>query len=393
MGIISRRSFLKRSSVAGLAAATAVPGMKVLAAEGNSSKSRVVMITDDECYSPGSVDEKKVAEMVLNGVKTLTGETDIGKAFEALFPGDVTKDTKIILKRNDLSGTKADFATTDKAITGAFKDGLTKMLDGTFPSGNVDIHCRGGSMLSKITAADYIINCPVCSCHGSDYGVTLSCKNTMIYLDRASKFHSANKKWLHEVSLDEKIKPKQVLSVMNAVVGNNKSGPMNAPNIQPKTIIMSKDIIAVDYQTLRVMENNGSPSTSRVATGDKQLEAAEAAGLGTCTPEKMDVIELKPPYTTGILKEHNPLVRQLSVTVLDKKTHYEFSLPTGSSHGTEMSVFDMKGALVWRTRSENVTGINWYKNTASGGKVPAGSYTYRIKQGRKQIGGVVLISR
>lgn len=394
MGTISRRSFLKQSSAVGLAA-VAVPGASALAQTSATTKSRVVMVTDDACYDAGTVNNENIEKMVVEAVKALTGETDIGKAFEALFPAAVTNSTKIILKRNDLSGNQRDFAAVDTVITAAFKDGLTKMLGGTFPAANVDIHCNGGSMLTKITNANYIINCPVLSCHGTDYGVTLSCKNTMIYLNNASTYHSADKKWLYEVSLDTRIKTKQVMSMMNAVVGNHQSGPTQAPNIMPKTIIMSKDIIAVDYNGLRLMEKQTSPkpSASRIATGDAQLKKAEEKGLGTCTPENMEVILLKPPYTTGIIQEHNHLVKQLSVSVVDHSTSFEFSFPGKGAHAAEIALYDMKGTLIWRSAEATGGSIFWKKESASGARVPAGSYLYRIRQGSGRLNGIVMIAR
>ena len=65
------------------------------------------------------------------------------------------------------------------------------MLGGDFNENNVEIHCKGGSVKSKIQAADYLINAPVCSCHGRDYGVTLSLKNTMTYLNNASTWEES----------------------------------------------------------------------------------------------------------------------------------------------------------------------------------------------------------
>ncbi len=390
---ISRRNFLKNSSIAG-AAAVVVPAAGTFAkTSAAAQKSRVVIIKDDQCSSGGTPNQEKIQEMINQGVKALTGKTDVGEAYEALFSGGITESKKILMKRNDISGAQRDFAKVDTVVTEAFKAGCGKMLDGSYPTNNVTIRCRGGSVRSQIESADFLINSPVCSCHGTDYGVTLSLKNTMTYLNNANNYHSANKRWLHEVSLDSLIKGKQVMSIMDAVVANNRSGPGGAPNIEPKTIIMSKDIVAVDYHALRVMENNGNPDTNRIRTADAQLKAAETAGLGTCTTANMEVIELAPPYTTGIIQEHNPLVERLQVAVHNRGQFFEFRLEAGVAQPVEIRILDMQGRLVWKNSNANVNAITWNRQTISGGRVPEGMYSFLIRQGNRRLSGVLMVSR
>lgn len=389
---ISRRNFLKQSSLAGAAAAMVVPVAGSLAKSAASEKSRVVIVTDPECSDGGTPDHEKIREMVDQGVKALAGTTDTGAAYEALFPEPVDSSTSIFMKRNDISGAQRDFTRVDEVLTEAFKAGCGTMLDGSYSDRNVSIRCRGGSARSDIENNDYLINCPVCSCHGRDYGVTLSLKNTMTYLNSASTYHSANKRWLHEVSLDDLIKRKQVMSIMNAIVGNNRSGPGGSPNIEPKTIIMSKDIVAVDYHALRVMEQNGNPDTGRIQTADGQLEAAEAAGLGTCTPANMEVIELAPPYTTGSIQEYNPNVGRLNVNVIARGGYFEFVLPSGITKTVTAGIYNMQGRLVWKTDSTNVSAIVWHRQTLSGSRVPNGMYTYKLQMGSRRASGVVMVS-
>ena len=389
---ISRRDFLKHSSVAG-AAAMMVPAAGSFAEKASASKSRVVIITDPGCSNGGTPVQTNIREMVNQGVKTLTGMTDTGAAYEALFPGTVGSSTKILMKRNDISGAQRDFSAVNTVVTGAFKTGCGTMMGGSYNESNVTIRCQGGSARSQIESSDYLINCPVCSCHGTDYGVTLSLKNTMTYLNSANTYHSANKRWLHEVSLDPLIKGKQVMSIMDAVVGNNRSGPGGTPNIEPKTIIMSKDIVAVDYHALRVMEQNGNPDTNRIRTADAQLEAAQSAGLGTCTPANMEVIDLSPPYTTGGIREYNPQIKTLQVNVLDRGGYFEFILPVGTASTVTINIADMLGRTVWRSECANVNAIVWHRQTAGGNRVPDGMYTYSMTLGARRKSGVLMVTR
>jgi hypothetical protein len=382
--VISRRNFIKTSSIAGVAAAV-TPVVPVLA-ETSASKSRVVIVKDPDVYASNKVDETRLIAMFDRAVMTLTGKTDIGAAYEAMFPNGVTASTKILMKRNDISGK----GTVNTAVTNAFKKALGKMLGGTFPAANIEIHCQGVNIKSKIQNCTYLINCPVCWMHGSDYGVTLSLKNTMIYLNNASVYHSADKKWLHEVSLDPVVKPKQVFSLLDALVGNQKSGPGSSATFEADTIIMSKDIVAVDYQALRLLEKQSSPNTNQIKTGDAQLVKAQTAGLGTCTPANMEVITLTAPFTTGIIEEHASRQNRLDLDVVDRGGAFDFILP-GGTIPAEMAVFDMKGNLVWKSRPVTSATIVWDKRTAMGTALPAGMYTYRIKQNNRQVKGVVFL--
>lgn len=385
---ISRRNFLKGSSLVGVAAAMA-PATKTFSAIKSSEKSRVVVVKDEECSSGGTPDSEKIEKMVNEAVKVLTEKTDDGEAYEALFTNGIDENTKILMKRNDLSGSQRDFAKVDTILTEAFKKGCGTMLGGDFNEDNVEIHCKGGSVKSKIESCDYLINSPVCSCHGRDYGVTLSLKNTMTYLNNASTYHSANKKWLHEVSLDPLIKEKQVMSIMNAIVGNHKSGPMQAPLFEGHTVIMSRDLVSVDYNTMRLMEEQSGANTSQIATGDNQLKAAESAGLGICTPANMEVIEIGPPYTSGLIKEYNPLFKKLKVEIIQKNRTIEFILPSGMVQGADMAIFDMKGSLVWKGQPSGHAFI-WHMQSTYGTRVPKGMYTFRVAHGSRRLSGVVM---
>ncbi|MBN1578761.1 MAG: DUF362 domain-containing protein [Chitinispirillaceae bacterium] len=392
-GTISRRSFLKKSSIAGLTAAVA-PAATTLAKSSSSAKSRVVLVTDPDCYASGSTNQERIQAMMDHAVMFLTDKTEVGAAYEALFPKGVTSSTKILMKRNDFSGAAGDFNPVDKIVTAAFQTGCKNMLGGSFPTGNVTIRCKSGTAKSDIEGHNYLINSPVCSCH-SGYGVTLSLKNTMTYLGVASSYHSADKKWLHEVSMNSLIKEKQVISIMNAVVGNNKTGPMANPNIAPKTLILSKDIVAVDYCAMRIMEEY--PATlnkSNISSGDSQLKAAETAGLGTCTPSKMEVIKISPAnWNTGLIQEYNPLIKRLDVRIIDRGGFMEFVLPSGIAQYAKMVVFDMRGGLVWKTQSLNQHTLVWHKQSTFGGRVPKGMYTYRIVQEDRQVSGILMITR
>jgi hypothetical protein len=219
--IFSRRDFIKTSSAVGLAAAinpvSAVPASTV--------KSKVVIATDPAAINgSGTPDAAKIQDLVDYAIMTLTGKADKAAAYEALFPTAVTSSTKIYLKRNGISGAGA----VNTAVVNAFQTGLQRMLNGVFRNVDNPNPLPGNvSLKSHTDAATYIINCPVAWMHSVQYqGVTLSLKNTMNYDGDPFAHHNQNPPtWLHTVSLSTAIKPKQVLSLMDAVVGNSQNGP------------------------------------------------------------------------------------------------------------------------------------------------------------------------
>jgi hypothetical protein len=384
---ISRRDFIRTSSIAGVVAAIN-PSVSSAASE----KSRVVIAADTSVINSSgtTIDSAKATEMIDNAIMTLTGKTTKAAAYEAIFPAPVTTSTKILLKRNDISGN----VSTNATLVNALKTGLTSMLNGTFPANNITIRCTGGDGSSATSAATYIINCPVCVCHQTDYGVTLSLKNTMPYLGNpSSKYHSANKAWLYNVSLDPAIKPKQVLSFLDATTGyNGTGGPTTNRNWIAGKIIVGRDLVAVDYQALRLMEKQTSPQTSRIATADAQLVAAQTAKLGTCTPSNMEVINISPPWNaTGIIGEQDSLNRALNVAVSPAGQGYQFSLPAETGGTAELEIFDCLGHRIWSTNEFTNHRTIWQGTTSGGVRVPAGMYVYRVFSSTGRVKGIVMI--
>lgn len=362
-GTVSRRDFLKASTAAGLATAALNP-ITTLASP--SEKSRVVVATDPTCLNGSKPVKEKIQDMVDYAVKAFTGKTDKGAAYEALFPAPVTATTKIFLKRNDISGPGPINTTACDAL----KDGFGAMLNGTFPLSNVTVVCKYGSVKQYVDKADYVINCPVSWMHGTGYGVTLSLKNVMPYRGEPRRLHDANKKWLHEESLAPEVKSKQVLTFMDAIVGNNSNGPGTQPNFAAHQIIIGSDLVAVDYVTLRMMAEQPGANSSKVATGDRQLKAAEAAGLGTCTPANIETINIQPPWDTTSV---NNVVSQQRVSISATKVRagVEFHIPQyrDVSH---IAVFDMRGKEIWKSNRIQQQTL-WNSQSTS-----AGMYIYKV---------------
>jgi hypothetical protein len=388
--IISRRDFLKATSTIGLAAAIN-PGSAATAA---TKKSRVVIATDTSTVtSTGSPVAAKIQDLVDNAIMTFTGKSKTAEAYEALFPAPITNSTKICIKRNDASGDRD----VNKAVTAAFQKGLESMLNGAFPKANIDNPyplTRNANQTARTTAATYIINCPVAWVH-SVYGVTLSLKNQMNYLgDPFTKFHNADKSWLHTVALDPAIKPKQVLSLMDACVGNPKDGPVTSPTFAAGTLIVSNDLVAVDYNTIRLMEKQKNPNSSYLSMGDSQLKAAEAAGLGTCTPANMDIITIKPPWnsTVGLMNGSETLMKSMNIRVVNNQNRVEFAVPGASERSMAVAIFDMMGNVIWQSGDQFCNAVFWNKTTMHGTRVPSAMYIFRIACNGSIIRGTVMVT-
>jgi hypothetical protein len=249
------------------------------------------------------------------------------------------------------------------------------------------------SRKSNTDAATYIINCPVAWMHSINYyGVTLSQKNTMNYDGDPFNHHNQNPPtWLHTVSLSAAIKPKQVLSLMDAVVGSAKDGPTTQPSFKAGTVIVGSDIVAVDYQTLRLLEKQTGALTNQIATGDKNLKSAETAGLGTCTPDNMEIIKVAAPWpAVGTINGSDAIMQSMNIRVLHEGNKVDFVIPGASSR--HVSVFDMMGNALWQ--SPNITGeaISWDFRTMHGARVPSGMYIYRIACNGSIIRGTVMVT-
>ncbi len=107
----------------------------------------------------------------------------------------------------------------------------------------------------------------------------------------------------------------------------------------------------------------------------------------------MEVTDKPAPWYNGILQEDTSVLRNPCVQIVDKGGSIEFSLPRATAQFTEMTIFDRSGAPVWKTQSFNESTIAWHKQTTSGNKVPHGTYTFVIRQGRQEMSGRFIVSR
>ena len=90
-------------------------------------------------------------------------------------------------------------------------------------------------------------------------------------------------------------------------------------------------------------------------------------------------------WYSGITQLQTEPAKDLDIQIVDKGLSVEFILPRRTAQFTEISVLDTQGKPIWKTQAFNKNTIVWHKQTTFGGKVPKGTYTFRMKQGNRQV--------
>lgn len=409
---ISRRDFLKTTSVAaaGATAASITPFSSAYARRDRIS--RVVIAKDVDCIG----DQDRINDMVDYAIKELTEADTIPEAYEALFPEPVTTSTIIAIKQNSVSAGSSN--QTWRYVRDALKNGLTKMLNGTFPENNVKVETSGSTNSSNPSfqignrtfgfrnpwvEADYIINSPVCWTHGGTYGCTLSLKNMMSSCSSHGDFHDfdysySSNPWQPILSSQPTAKNKQILVLMDAISARSSNGgPGGSANVTPCCVVASKDMVAADYQGIMILKENGLSSSLESAALSKLAYAAQSQyGLGTDNPDEMDVIEIEPPWDPvgiGSSKKETKLSSQVKVIKNPANSEVTFKFPLSSKQKAELTIFDMQGRNVWSYEVIGKSNIVWQVKDLNGKVVPNGMYVYNLKIGARTASGKVEISR
>lgn len=319
----NRRKFLKYMSAAGLAGLF-LP--RSLRAGGTLAKSRVVIVTNAKATTGNTINTTMVRQMVAEGVRSIGGLQDEGAVWKSLMTG-VSASSKIGIKINCNNSA----IPTHPAVVNAVIDSLKQMsFSGTaFPENNIIVYDMSSGSLQNggyvpnntstgvrymgardvgmstttydcagvqqhITALitdtlDYLINIAVLKDHGAA-GVTLCLKNHYGSSQNPELMHG-NGCFPYPAALNSAapIKQKQVLNMIDALYGVRSGGPEGVPQFTANTILMSRDIVAVDYQGRKLLAENGWTSGNTAAYIDA---ACTTYGLGTNDPNNMEIVRL-----------------------------------------------------------------------------------------------------
>jgi hypothetical protein len=158
------------------------------------------------------------------------------------------------------------------------------------------------SHLARVVSRDVtkIINVPVLSDHrgcgvaGAIYNVTIpNVDNWRRFLQTEGPISTSPA----ELYADERIGPKCVLHIMDALVAQYAGGPAFEPNyaFEHRTIYASKDPVALDSRVLRLIQEWRAlaklPSTAKQGAW---LEDAERMGLGNAAKERIEEPQVFP---------------------------------------------------------------------------------------------------
>jgi hypothetical protein len=295
MSDISRRDFLKIVGAGALG--LAVPrGLSQLFGRpadvfGRDAPSTVVQCFDDTSVSGSTIRSAVVQVMMDESVKALTALSDVGEAWKSLFPG-ITLTSIIGIKVNCINSALA----THPAFVTCICSGLARMNFGgtNFPRNNIIIWDRTNSELTGAgytlyTGSDpntvrcygtdqsgvgydngsplnvngvtsypsrilsqtinYMVNAAVLRTHGTAT-VTLGMKNNYGSVNNPGSLHN-NYCDPYLPSLNQQIRDvlgnKQKVFIVDGLFALYSGGPGGSPNCVPRSLIMSKDVVAGDY--------------------------------------------------------------------------------------------------------------------------------------------------
>ncbi len=408
---ISRRDFIKSSSIAaGVGAASVSPLSSVFAGK-EQEKVRVVITKDTNCITDtsGNVDEERIQNMVDYAIINLTGINNKSKAYEALFPEPVTSSTTIAVKKNGISGKTSK---SYNVVLNCLKKGLSSMLDGTFPEDNVTITIGRGSVTASNPSfyidnkykyvfqdiwvqSDWIIDAPVCWANTPPFGVTLSLKNMMSTVGESQLSNMCTKAqdpWQQILNSQPLLKEKRILTIIDAIMGRSRNGPGMECDYEAHSVIAAKDTLAADYCGIQIL-SNFQLSSSLKETGLEHL--ALAAGppynIGTADPDLIEIIEKKPPWDPTEIKAAQDKKSAANITVVTTSTDSKviFKLSALQGNYAELSIFDLQGKKIWTYKGINKANITWTGKDYKGKAVAQGSYVYRLKAGKREVSGKV----
>lgn len=419
---IDRRTFLRIVSITG-GAGLVYPG-RLLSSLTSSDPSRVILVMDDAAASGLTIDETVVQNMMDCGVMNLTGIYDVGEAWKSLFPG-IDSTSVIAVKINCRYSTMP----THIPVTYAAVNGLARMSFGgtPFPENNIIIYdrdndaltssgytlntsgsgvrCFGNDQsgvgysaetysvngvvqrLSRIVTemADYIVNVSVLKNHGGVAGVTLCLKNHLGTCDDPGDLHDNHgDPYIPALNALSPIKDKQCINICDAIFGVYSGGPGGSPQFAPETLILSRDIVAVDYWGREILEDAGCTTIWKAHHVD--TAAGSPYNLGTNDPGQMDVINIGNPSGVGDPAPAAPAgftLEQNQPNPFGGRTRISFYAPR--SDEIDLGIFDPTGRRV-RHLLDGPAAAGWHRvpwdgTNDVGSQVAAGVYYCRLRSG------------
>ncbi len=334
MSGFDRRSFLKTVSVAGV-------GSMVLPSEilaiNPTRNSRVVIVTDDEATNGLNINGDIVQIMIDYSIMNFAQVWDVGDAWQAILSG-INASKIVAIKVNCLNSSLPSHPIVAQAIANSLQQ-ISFSGGFSFPANNIIIFDRTDSDLQsagytintsssgvrcfgtnhsgigystqtwnvngqnkKISRVatemvDFIINLSVLKNH-SISGVTLNLKNHYGTVQYPGSLHGGNcDPYIPALNAIDPIKSKNVINIIDALLGIKSGGPGGNPQFVANKFIISSDIVAGDYQGRKLLQENGCNTTGQAT----HIDTAVSYGLGTNQPSQMDIVEMVNPSLMTVL--------------------------------------------------------------------------------------------
>jgi uncharacterized protein (DUF362 family) len=391
---IDRRTFIKIVSITG--AGGLVYPQRLLSGISPLDLSRVVIIEDSSATSGLTIDADVVQTMVNCGIMNLAEQYDVGEAWKILLPG-VSETSVIAIKVNCINSSLS----THPEVAYAVANALQQMnFGGTpLPENHIIIYDRTNSELSgagyslngsdtglrcfgtdtsfagystetyqvsnstqrlstiATEMANYIINISVLKNHTIS-GVTMSLKNHYGTCNHPDYMHGGRcSPYIPALNALPALRDKNVMNICDGLFGIATGGPMGSPQFAANTLIMSQDIVAVDYQGREILAANGCNTIG--ISGYVDTAAGDPYNLGTNDPAEMDVVTISEP--AGVYDGpggDGVMLRQNSPNPFSSDTSIRFFMPRAGS--ASLAVYDPSGRRV-RGILDNVVGSGWHE--------------------------------
>jgi len=279
---------------------------------------RVVDLHDPKSVdAKGKLDAARVKTMLHQGLKELTGTSDLAGAWRVLLP-NFTPDLRIGIKVNtayykvapspeltkalvdtlvaDLGATPDKIFIWDRTAWDPQAAGLTTattgaQITGTTPASvgpgfeTIARSIAGGTThFSKVLTetTDITLNLAVFKDHGIA-GITGALKNIYGCIDNPATFHNNLQQALPEIYGQDVVRRSMNLCLIEGFLCIADGGPVSPPSHMPGRLFMAMDPLALDSHALSVL--NSLRKTPIPASMVAWMDKAASLGIGSTKPE------------------------------------------------------------------------------------------------------------
>ena len=426
---LDRRTFLKFLSATGIAAL--IEPRRLLASMSQNNMSRFIFVENKAATTGFTINASVVQNMVNKGITLLANTPDLGEAWKSLLPG-ITPAHTVAVKVNAFSSQ----IPTHPDVTYAVVNSLRQMCFGAeyFPENNIIIYDRwqvhladagytintsgtgvrcfgtiGSSVgyssetysvngvtqrLSNIVTemADYLINIAVLKNHAAA-GVTGCMKNHYGTVENPDQLHgSFCNPYIPALNSLDPILSKQCVFICDALFGIYEGGPDNYPQFIPNMLLMSNDIVSVDFWERELLKVYGCQTLDRAGHIDTAAEAPYS--LGTKDPSQMDILTASDTisssnYPESLVKPENLLLEQNHPNPFSGRTQIRFYV--SETENIDITIYDVAGrrvrSLFSQTKGAGWHTVGWDGYCDSGRSAASGVYfcLLRTKKHKKSI--------